>query len=572
MLACQVNNYQSFHNFNDSSTQHTNVLSQDEISNILEYLPIGNKLMLSCTCKGLFQMINTLVHQQFPGYEDSVPLVQIWLKYNEYRVTSLEDFDSLRTRLERAGSFSGVTQKLVMHFANNFSDEKFYPELKSALDILSIPTGRTIAVQVIENAKSTTMTTKLIPELMGHTLKHCLIDMNCFSFKLLNLICSVESLEFVISKFEVIPEYYDTVVLSNLKRITDNCELPISFHQYLSRLVPNLEILDLSQMCGKFPRCYIDNCSNIQVIRTNNEDQCIDVSDEDLLYMVEHLPKLRRLDISSGTITGSAFEQLGKYASSLEFLRIDGQRVYSTRWNTEATINGGKLPALKIFSFNGVLFLDDEGGYDIVSLFRSVIRNCPNINHISIWDQYVGYYPSNLYGLVPIENVTELLLCSSNKKPQLFSNKSRAIDLYPIPGVNALDTIINMNQNWKEIAQSNFVRVVTVYEIPSMEVLQRCKWINAQTLILASWSEAADNLEWFKCLANSCPNIRHLKFDSNELPPRLLQILCDSNDIWPDLIDCSIDIPDELVDTIATVRPEFQKRQRKEPIWESQWK
>jgi hypothetical protein len=574
--------------YHDSTQQPNNnitFLSQDEVSNILDYLPIGNKLMLSCTSKGFFQLIDTLVRQQFPGYEDSVPLVQIWLKYNEYTVQSQKDFDTLRTRLERAGSFSGVTQRLVIDFDYDSSDDPdLNPELKAALEILSIPTGRTIAVKVIENAKTKTVTKKIIPELIGHTLKHCLIIMTRFCFKLLNLICNVESLELGLSKmkkFEA-PEYSESLVLSNLKRLQNGCELSISFQQYMSRLVPNLETLDLSQLYGKFPRCYVDNCPNIQEISSDNDNEYVDVDDEDLLYMVEHLTKLRKLDIVSSTMTGSAFEQFGKYAHTLEYLRIYGKSISGMEWNANAGINGGQLPALKQFSFNGSLYLDDEGaGYNAVGLFNSVIRNCPNINQITIWDDSIGHYPSNLYGLVPVENISELTLYSSLNKSERPS-KNRAITLYTSPGSNVLDTITNMNQNWKEIAQSNFVKIVTMYEIPSVEVLQRCKWINAHTLKLESWSGMADNFEWFKALTNSLPNIRHLICDNNEFPVTLQTILCCSNEIWPDLIECNISIPDGLVDAVAASRPEFQYRQkskrntkqiylRKYAKWESQW-
>jgi hypothetical protein len=82
----------------------------------------------------------------------------------------------------------------------------------------------------------------------------------------LDLICNIESLELGLSEmedFEDVPDYNSTVVLSNLKRLHNSCELSIDFHQYLSRLIPNLEKLDLSQIYDESSRCNAGNCPNI---------------------------------------------------------------------------------------------------------------------------------------------------------------------------------------------------------------------------------------------------------------------------------------------------------------------
>jgi hypothetical protein len=175
-------------------------------------------------------------------------------------------------------------------------------------------------------------------------------------------------------------------------------------------------------------------------------------------------------------------------------------------------------------------------------------------------------YPCNLYGLVPIQNVADLLL---------YPKDDCVHGMFKIPGIHAMNIIVNMSDGWKDIAQSEFVKVVTMYELPPIDALKRCRWNNAHTLAIYSWNEEHNNIEYFKCLTEACPNIKYFN-DRRErnMPQGLLQVLC-NNTIWPNLIDCNFAIPSDLIDIVSNNRPNIHGTQWKHwntiPNWTVKW-
>jgi hypothetical protein len=170
-------------------------LSQDELSHILNFLPVSSKLMLACISGSMFQVIDTLTREQLYAYDKSISLSQLWLKYNRYQLEleeswleknrhhyalQLDNMESLKTLLERAGSFSRITQKLSITI----------DVCKQLKDLFSIPTGGNTTVQIIENS-NVPVKTITIPETMGHTVKHIEYSQNStlFDFTMFNYFC-----------------------------------------------------------------------------------------------------------------------------------------------------------------------------------------------------------------------------------------------------------------------------------------------------------------------------------------------------------------------------------------------
>jgi hypothetical protein len=168
-----------------------------------------------------------------------------------------------------------------------------------------------------------------------------------------------------------------------------------------------------------------------------------------------------------------------------------------------------------------------------------------------------------LYGLVPTSNISKLILYSPNQKYE-YDVK--------IPGINATDTIANMEENWKEIAESKHVTTVKMITVPQMEVLKRCRWVNAHTLKIRSLNGLDENDEWFNCLAKSCPNIKKLVTYDQKITVGQKEVLYDNN-LWPDLVQMANPILTEIIHDIEKVRPRLQCTVNGfyETPWEGQW-
>jgi hypothetical protein len=551
-------------------------LSQDELSLILNYLPVNSK-MFACSNSSLFHMIDKLTRDQLYAYDKNIPLSHLWLKYNGYKITdSMKPLDTLKTLLQRTGSFSGVTEKLVI----DVRDVKASSALSK---LFSIPTGRNTTVQIIESPKAPVKFIT-VPETMGHTLKHCEYSQSdTIDFQVFNELCKLESLYLNTYLLEYdVPAFHNTKILSELKYLKVDCHTSYSVDKYLSKLMPKLEILHITEQYEDFPTCFVDKCPNLRELYFSESDYSADVSDGDVLYMLEHLRELRKLEIvtQAEKFTGSAFNQIGKYAKKLQYLHICKKGNGGNDIDPDAMFDGGELPSLKYFIFNGHLELGDNQ-YDIPRLIDSVVRNCPNIIQIRIEDFDGNQYPCNLYGLVPVNKVADLRLYTartieivelSNCKCRYDKNSKKSKTSFRIPGINAMDVITDMSDGWKDIAQSIHVKAVTMYEIPSIDILKRCHWINAHTLSIYSWNAVKENIEWFTCLVNTCPNIKQLYDMSSEKQPHqcLQQVLC-TNNIWPDLVQCNLSIHSEMIDEISIVRPCFSGLKDECSKWEAKW-
>jgi hypothetical protein len=558
-------------------------LSRDEWSHILNYLPVKNKVMLFCSSKVLFQLIDNLVREQVYAYDSTTSLSTILCKYNEYKIKTgtVADIESklneLKVLLEKSGSFSGVTQKLLIDYPRRVAREdekKLESTMNQLIEILSTSTssGRNVSVSVIEENAKEPYISKTIPETMGHTLKHFELNgYSGFNFELLRHICKLESLKlqlFDMPDLENVPELENTYVLSELKHLEIDCDITEEATQYFTSIAPNIEILITGQRDGF--QYFADNCPKLRDITFNRSESAF-VSDSDVLYFLEHLPELRKLSIISNSFNGSAFSEMGKFAKKLEYLRIDRCDAEDDK-EDEYGIGGGQLPALKQFKFGGELYLEEkniEERYDVKTLYDSIIANCPAIENVVIDEAEYIYFPSNLYGLVPVQQVTDLLLFSPNSKQH---------GVFDIPGTNATDVITNEVANWKEIAQSEHVKILTMFEIPPVEVLKRCKWNNAHTLRIKQYCGGLDtDIEWFNCLVQACPNIRYLYLPRMNVSGQYsLQALCDTA-VWPDLLVVSNLLnQDNFVQRVLKVRPQLKlitnERQRRESLpWELQW-
>jgi Leucine-rich repeat (LRR) protein len=543
-------------------------LSQDELSHILNFLPISSKLMLACLSRSMFQVIDTLTREKLYAYDKSIPLSQLWLKYNQYQL-QLEEIESVKILLERAGSFSGITQKLLINI-DIYEQEKLKEVCKQLKDLFSIPTGGNTTVQIIENS-NVPVKTITIPETMGHTVKHIQYTQNPeFDFKMLNYFCKVESLTIEsddLGDGTVVPEFQNSHILSNLKQLIINCLVSNDVNSYFAKLMPNLEVLRISEVLQEFPKKFVECCPNLKEMYFSTIEDHTNITDQDVLFMLQYLPELRKLDIvtMADSFSGSAFNQIGKYAKKLEYLHICREEADDNEVYENAEFGGGELPSLKQFIFCGQLEIDG-GNYNIPRLFESVIENCHNIKQIRIEDNNNEDYPCNLYGLVPIQNVADLLL---------YPKDDCLHEKFKIPGIHAMNIIVNMSDGWKDIAQSEFVKVVTMYELPPIDALKRCRWNNAHTLAIYSWNEEHNNIEYFKCLTEACPNIKYFNDRSRErdMPQGFPQVLC-NNTIWPNLIDCNLAIPSDLIDIVSKNRPNIHGTQWKHwntPNWTVEW-
>jgi hypothetical protein len=492
----------------------------------------------------LYGCIEQYVRTQFHAYGSS-SLSSIWKKSDKYSLNASDaTFELL---LKRAGSFAGVTRRLIL------TEMIITPKL---FDLLSTPTGRNTTVQVIENIGSAqhTIYEKTITETVGQTLRvieFFKVGLDC---KFLNLVCNIECLEMKEMSDIVFPE--SEFVLSNLKELYIDSDLPEFAYLYLARLAPNLESLRLGVMWFS-PKCFVDYCPNLKTIIIGNINQEGDssVSDADVLYMLEHLNNLKRLNIDSTEFTGSAFKQLD--SKSLQHLHISTHYCSDgDHHHIDAYVLGGQLPSLKQFYFNRNDYdLCESTEESLGQLFKSVIDHCPNISRVSIKYFSGDDYPCNLYGLVPTKNISELNFYSGGKTAKYHKDQS-------VPGVNVLQTIMNMEDNWQEIAQSRSVKIVNFVETPSKEVLDRCKWPNVHVLNIGKWRGFIDNIEWLNSLIHALPNLRYLQevdgdFLDLNLCDTLRQVLTD-NTIWPDLI--AICVMNEIenedgLEAIFTARP-----------------
>jgi hypothetical protein len=361
--------------YNETSTNNSIVhLCQDELSHIINCLPIPSKLMLACSCKSLFQMIDTMTREHLCAYDKSVPLSQLWIKYNEFIITNQESLRELKTLLEKEGSFTNVTKKVTFKPKIHILKDKV-ARLSDLIELLSIPTGRNTTVQIIAN-DSTFAKSIIIPEITGHTLKYLDIKYSKIDAKILNLVCKLEYLS--LYRVNNVPELDNTCILQELKYLEFYGQTR-STCQDLCKLIPNLEVLRMPQQQDEFPRCFVDNCPKLKEIFLDRDDYSANVTDEDVLYMAQHLPELRKLEIASNSFTGSGFNKIGKYAKKLEYLYVMRSSNEYMDLYQDAEIGGGQLPSLKYFTFTGLLETDDQETYDFPKLFDSVIRNCPNI-------------------------------------------------------------------------------------------------------------------------------------------------------------------------------------------------
>jgi hypothetical protein len=427
---------------NDEETQYNTIsnLNQDELFHILNYIPLDNKLDFTCTSKSVFQLIEKATRDKLYAYDKSVPLYHMWYKYNEYTVkagdikTLKKELDELKKLLDKTGSFTYVTKKLCLNLIL-LSEEKEMIELVE--EFLSVPTGRDTTVQIIESSNAPVKTIT-VPEIMGYTLKHCDLAV-CETYLIKpQLFCKLESLSIdsELAEYEDVPEIKNLYLLSELKQLTIDSGVSEQVSEYLSKLCPNLQILRIPQYYEGISS-YINNCPKIRDIYIDTGDTAANISDEDVLEMVEQLPELKRLEILSNSFTGSAFNTIGKNAKKLEYLNVN-------RWTNEpievyedTEFGGGELPCLKTFIFDGDLSCSGVA-FDLPKIFKSVVKYCPKISKVSITDEVENFiYPCNLYGLVPVENVTELTLYKLDKKN---------FGKFEIPGDNALDVITNKNR------------------------------------------------------------------------------------------------------------------------------
>jgi hypothetical protein len=362
-------------------------LSEDELSLILSFLPIGSKLKFACTSRELFHMIDRFTRERLFAYDTSIPLSQLWAKYNEYTVRTKRELNDLKQLLQKANSFAGVTEKLMLHlFGSCISPD-------TVLDILCIPTSRNTTVQIIENLDSSQPKTITIPETMGHTMKHLYYRQYPLDIRIFNVLSKLESIiiDSCILHYLVIPEIRNTQLLTRLKHFESN--LPDSLYQYFSVLMPNLKILRLSRYDLEFPRCFVNNCPSMKEIYLHGSAW---LPDRDVLYILESFPELKKLEIlvEAAEFTGSAFNEIGKYAKKLEYLHICRKLKSSVSTAENIEFSGGELPSLKYFTYAGYVgLLEEETREKIAKLYHSVTKNCPNIIKIQIYDFEGRSYP-----------------------------------------------------------------------------------------------------------------------------------------------------------------------------------
>jgi hypothetical protein len=539
-------------------------LSQDELSIILNYLPVSGKLMLSCISSSMYQCIDKLVREQFVVYDTSVPLSTIWRKYENYRLTPSKYencIDDLKNLLKKGYgvSFSNVTQKLKVTLENDGyrnDDNTQRTEFEPLIDLLTMPTA--------EN------TTKIV----GHTLKKCAINTHTFKFKLLNYVCNVQHLEISSLNWNYNKRIRENAVkLNQLNKIViSGSELSKNESNHLASLIPNVRIFMMPNHSA-FSLSFVDNCPHLTDIFLDCETYGVSVSDKCVLYMVEHLAELKRLDITTNSFTGSALNKLGLYVKNLEYLRIVRQGYESMELEPTAQIGGGKIYSLKEFIFGRGFDKADDDQYDLEKIFHSVIEYCPNISYIRLEEtnSYRDAYPSNLFGLVPIQNIKEVVWYPDisevqNIKHTLFR---KIFKEFTVPGKSVIDTIRKKEDDWQAIAQSTTVNIVKMYKIPPIDVLKVCYWQNAHTLILYDDTSELMNAEQFQCLVNTCPNIRSLE-GIGYINRKLLRQVLSSNILWPHLTELGSNIGQD--GAILKARPYMNKYMDcKKPSWESKW-
>ncbi|KAL9650059.1 hypothetical protein ABK040_003177 [Willaertia magna] len=399
-------------------------ISNDEWYLILQNLQIGEIVMLSLTCKQLFNTITTILQQYHPYFINYTQNI----KENNLNWTIVKSLRTFRKIIVNNITIPQLSEfinknlknlKQLKHFKikNNYVIEDFNLLFSTKIDNTKLNI-ETIKIQL--NNDDFDFTSFELSEIDFNLYKKENLNFeNKFGFYIENLTIHLNEAKYLSDLYKILSNFYFlksltiTFYFNEIIDLIKEINVPILYHvkklkikkidfnecgteSYYKNLIdilqltPNIEdvtFINITGIDGEFLNFLVKICPKIKKLKIDyNEDSYNLITDNNLKKLLQKLPNLTFLHLGECyKLSGKIFTELGKFGKNLKYIKIkrglDLVDPYPLiKEFKDIYIGGGTLPNyfvnLETFCIKNFDTLKEK-------LIETLFENAPNLKKLS---------------------------------------------------------------------------------------------------------------------------------------------------------------------------------------------